>query len=572
MSAVTAQTLLKKFLPLLIVIALAIPGVHQLFQPGFFSSHDGEGHVIRMEEFYNSFRDGQIPVRWSKRLYYGYGYPFFNFNYPSVYYFGVPFMLVGFSATDAMKAELILTFITSGAFMYLYLRRKIPPAYAVFGSLLYMYAPYRLVNIFVRGSVAESAAFIFPPLLLWIAENIAAKKPKSIWWGALIIGTLGISHNISALILFGFFFGYVAILSLHHRSLMPLLRGGLTFMLGLMLAAFFFVPALAEKKLTFLDSTIAKDYPTHFISLVKLVASGWSYGDNLSLNVGWIHLGLMIVAVVVFLLTRRAWRKNFAANTALFVFCMIALVGAIFLALPISRPLWDHLPLLPFVQFPWRFLMITVPALSIGATLGLFALVTHLKLSKKFVGVIMVVLIGGVLFISKFEWKINQQIIVQEVPGDALLGSTTWADEQATQWFLPKPTAIPSQKIEIADPKSTFNVTRWKTGEHVYSLSASKKTQAVENTMYYPGWQVFVDGKEVAVNYQDAKFPGRIVYNLEKGEHGVVTRLTETPLRKGMDAVSFVTFAGLMFMLVQPGKAMNATAVVKSKRKTKKRR
>src|SRR6185369_1693070 len=167
--------------------------------------------------------------------------------------------------------------------------------------------------------------------------------------------------------------------------------------------------------------------------------------------------------------------------------------------------------------------MITVPALSIGATLGLLAVARHLKLSKKVVGTMMIALIAVVLFISKFEWNINQQIVVKEIPGDALLGSTTWADEQATQWFLPKPTAIPAQKIEIAEPKSTFTVTSWKTGEHLYTVHAPKKTQVLENTMYYPGWRVFVDGNEVVVNYKDSKFPGRLVYEVEKGDHQIVT-------------------------------------------------
>lgn len=571
MGDVSAQSLLKRFFPLLLVVLLAVPAVHQLFLPNFFSSHDGEGHVIRMEEFYQSFLDGQFPVRWSKRLYYGYGYPFFNFNYPVVYYFGLPLMLGGFSASDAMKAELILTFIASGLFMYLYLRRKIPPAFAVFGSFLYMYAPYRLVNIYVRGSIAETAAFVFPPLLLWAAENIADRKKKSVLWGALVIGLLGVSHNISALIMFGFFFGYVALLSLQRRSLVPLLKSFLTFGVGLMMAAFFFVPALMEKKYTFLDTTIAKDYPNYFITLSRLVAPGWSFGDNLSLNVGWVQLGLMTLAVVSFFIARKHWKTASESNT-LFTYCMIGLVAAILLMLPVSKPLWDNLPLLPFVQFPWRFLMITVPVLSIGAALGLQPLARQFRLSSKSVAVLMAVLVITVLFISKFMWNINQQIVVQKVPGDALLGSTTWADEQATQWLVPKPKEIPATKIQALDGQLSSVISVWKTGRHEYTVTALEETTVVENTMYYPGWRVWVDGREVNVDYQNKQFPGRIVYVVDSGAHTVVTRFTETTLRSAVDVISFVTIVWVLVLLIKPNKNVQSIQQKNSRKRKRSRR
>src|SRR5258708_7318600 len=132
------------------------------------------GHVIRMDEFYRAFRDGEFPVRWSKRLYFGYGYPFFNFNYPSIYYTALPVMLLGFSASVAMKAEMGAAFMLSGVFMYAYMRRKVRAPFAVLAAVLYMYAPYRFVNMYVRVSLAESAAFIFRPFLMWGGESIAS--------------------------------------------------------------------------------------------------------------------------------------------------------------------------------------------------------------------------------------------------------------------------------------------------------------------------------------------------------------------------------------------------------------
>lgn len=537
-------------LPIILVIALSLPAMLDLFKPGYYSSHDGTGHVIRMDEFYRSFKDGEFPVRWSKRLYFGYGYPFYNFNYPSVYYAGLPVMLLGFSASVAMKGETIITFILSGLFMYGYMRRKVREPYAILAAVLYMYAPYRFVNIYVRGSVAESAAFIFAPLLLWGAEAMSIGRKKSVLITGLVIFLLGISHNISALLLFGFFFLYSLFLALQRKSLWPLIRSGMAFALGLMMAAFFFVPALLEKKITFLDQTIAKDYPNYFIDLFRLVKLGWGYGSgDLSFNVGLVQLALLVLFLLIFFVLRREKKFVFRYKT-LFFFCVVIFVGSAFFMIPPSRIFWDHLPLLPFVQFPWRFLMLTVPALAIMGVVGLENLTRQYVLLKKHVMALTVMLIAATLVLTAQEWRINQVEYAKEVPGDALEGSTTWADEQATHWFLPKPHAPAAQKIEFINGKGGFSVIQWKATNHRYAIVNPESLLVVENTMYYPGWRVWIDGKEAEIQYQRKDYPGRIVFSMPAGVHVVESKFTETPTRLAMDILSAVTLLGVVGALV----------------------
>lgn len=509
---------MKRF-TIIIVLLLSLFGIADLFKSGYYSSHDGIGHVIRMEEFYQAFNDGQIPVRWSKRLYFGYGYPFFNFNYPSIYYLGIPLMKVGLSATDTMKAETMLAFVASGGLMFLYLQRKVRWQVAVLGAVLYLYAPYRMSNIYVRGSVAEAMAFIFPPLLLWGAESLG--NIRSILWLSLVIGFMGISHNISALLLSAFYFGYLGFLSLLQKSLWPVIKGSLAFALGILMAAFFLVPALYEKKWTFLDLTIAKDYPNYFVNLWQLVDPRWSFGVE-PLNLGWVILGLFLTALI--------WGRRL-------VFFILTVVVSIFFMLPPSKIFWDHLPLLPFVQFPWRFTMLTVPALVVGGVLG-----TE-KFLKNWVIVFLIVL---TLILASVTWSRSQVEFAPVFPGDAIPGSTTWAHEQATRWLVPKPDKIPKDKIENAN----YNILFWKTGEHDYKIIANGKTPVVENTMYYPGWKVFVDGKETSVDYQNKDYPGRLVYFVTSGGHEIKSIFTENTLRKTVDIISLVTFVGVVLSLL----------------------
>ena len=553
-------------LAILLLLGISIFGVKDLFKKGYYTSHDGEGHVIRMDEFYQALKDGNVPVRWSKRLYYGYGYPFFNFNYPSVYYLGVPVMAIGFDATAAMKTVTIATFFLSGILMYLYLRKKLRISYAFLGSVLYLYAPYRMLNMYVRGSVAESMAFIFPPLLLFAAEAIAEQKKKAVLWGALLIAFLGISHNISALLLFGFFFLYLLFLSVGKKSFSPLLRGSFYFSLGLCMAAFFFVPALAEKKLTFLDATIARDYPDHFIQLQQLLKGGWDFGgsvkgpeDGLSFNIGWVQAALAGFSLLLLFLKKKKNKHSFSLWNSTFLFSVALMAISIFFMLPVSKFFWDSLPLLPFVQFPWRFLLLTVPAISIMAAHGVQYSFSFLRgRFRNFSLIFIVGLVFLTVFLAKDQWFINQQLFPQVREGDALEGTTTWADEQATRWFWPKPKEVPKEKVEILG-SGTVELEKWTTIRHSYKLVLEQQSKIVENTMYYPGWKLRINGKPAEISFSDERFPGRIVYELGPGSYQIMTSLGETPMRLAMDMLSFVTFVVVIVMLIVPGGHTSST-------------
>src|SRR6202000_3323349 len=72
---------------------------------------------------------------------------------------------------------------------------------ACLGGVLYMVAPYRLVDIYVRHALAEHCAFIWLPLIVWGTERFVTQRS----WMGLSVGTLStglliFSHNVMALI------------------------------------------------------------------------------------------------------------------------------------------------------------------------------------------------------------------------------------------------------------------------------------------------------------------------------------------------------------------------------------
>ena len=108
---------------LLLITALSFPAFKALTKPGLITGHDTQGHFIRLVEFDRAIKDGHFPVRWSKRLNWGLGYPYFNFAYPLPYYIEEVFVLVGLDYLTSFKLIFILSFPLGWFFMFIWLRK-----------------------------------------------------------------------------------------------------------------------------------------------------------------------------------------------------------------------------------------------------------------------------------------------------------------------------------------------------------------------------------------------------------------------------------------------------------------
>lgn len=161
----------NKILILILLIILIIPSIWYLFLPGFIKTDDGGWMIIRFSAFYQVLRDGQIPVRFLSRLNYGYGYPVANFLYPGFMYIGAPLKASGLSFINVIKIISGVSFILSGVFTFLWLRKIFDKWEAFFAGLFYVYMPYHLYDLTKRGSIGEVLALAAAPFIFWQIEE-----------------------------------------------------------------------------------------------------------------------------------------------------------------------------------------------------------------------------------------------------------------------------------------------------------------------------------------------------------------------------------------------------------------
>ena len=184
--------------PFIFSIVVAFPVILPYLREGYFPTHDGEWAVVRLTDMFRTLRDFQIPARYSGNLNFGYGYPLFNFVYPFPYYFGTFMHFLGFGFVNTIKILFAASVFLSAFFMFFASRILWKNTWAgVISMIMYTYFPYRMVDLYVRGSIGESLSFVLFPLLFYLAIKLVDKASVFLVGGiGISVGVLIMTHNI----------------------------------------------------------------------------------------------------------------------------------------------------------------------------------------------------------------------------------------------------------------------------------------------------------------------------------------------------------------------------------------
>lgn len=534
----------KYFLFIILLVLLLIP-LGDLFHFGLPVTHDGQDHVARIANFYQNLQQGIIIPRWAPNLDWGYGHPILMFLYPLPSYFASLFHVVGFSLVDSVKIVFGLSFVLSGLTMFLWLRAFLSEKAAVIGALLYTFAPYRFVDFYVRGAIGEHVAFVFPPLVLYFLYKLSKKQTYlSMVGGALSFAGLILAHNAISLMFLPVIFAYIFYHVWQSKKRKSLLLASCFLLLfGFALSAFFWLPAFAEGKYTLRDIVTGKEALTRFVPWQTFIYGPWSYGitGQFTVQFGIIQWIVLILSLPLVVILFR--KKN---PLWLFVaFCLAAFLFIAYFMTAGARPLWEMITIIQKFQFPWRFLSLSV---FFAAVLGAVVIDQVIKLkvikSSSIQWMIVIVLIGAILFFNKDYWHAKDYLYKPVVFYTGIYDSPTDTGESAPRWSVRFMLRRPAASLEVVDGDAIIVEKQRLVTNHVYEVTATKKTRLRENTLYFPGWKVFVDGKEVPIEFQDRvrANQGLMTFYVDKGKHTVQVHFGETKLRLFADFISIGSF------------------------------
>jgi uncharacterized membrane protein len=309
------EKLSKHFGLILVLILCSLPLIG-LLQPGLPVTHDGIDHVARIANFYKGLTEGILFPRWAQNLNWGYGHPILMFLYPFSSYFASLFHLVGFSFVDSLKLIFGIGYIASGVTMYAWAKKQFNDYFGIAASLLYVYAPYRFIDLYVRGAIGEHMAFIFPPLILYFIYQYFNNKKIPLKTFSFIGISLSfalflLAHNAISLMFIPFIICYSLILSYQRKNYKECLYVFLAICNGFLLSSFFTVPAFLEGKFTLRDIVTGDEYKNRFVTNpLSFIYGIWSYGitGQFSVQIGIAHILGILILPFVYLKTNKEFK------------------------------------------------------------------------------------------------------------------------------------------------------------------------------------------------------------------------------------------------------------------------
>ena len=507
------------FIPALIA---ALP----LFGSRFIPTHDGEYHIIRFWQFYKMLSAGDWFPRWAQDLNVGLGVPLFTFNYPLPNYIGSAFHFIGMSFADSFKWSLGLGYLTAVIWYYLFAKKVFGTKPAIAATIIFSYIPYWFVYMYVRGSVGEVWAVSF---LMLAFASLAYNKPQTF---AIAVGLLILSHNILAMI-------FVPMLFIIALRIRPMIVGWIA---GVGLAAYFWVPALYERQFVVGLNTV--NYRDHFAALVQILFPSWGSGysvlgisDGMSFQIGIVSL-LIIGAAAILLFKKNRLAPTIKQMVALSLFVIIA--GS-FLMTEYSAFLWRAVPVLGYLQFPWRLLSVIMIAVSVLA-----GFVSHV--TPKF-GIILA--LCSVFFVFSYTRPVTYESRSDEyyLSRDWFTsGTSSLGDAFQTQW---KQGDINYSPQNFSVSERSIDYTKLNPVSYVLLLHASISGTLIAPIAYYPGWQANIGGRSVPISPGEH---GTITLPVHEGDQLLHIRLDSAPWQQaaGITSLLSLLFIVLSFILRKP--------------------
>ncbi|HYD35369.1 MAG TPA: hypothetical protein VD999_04845 [Vitreimonas sp.] len=405
---------------LVVMTLFSLWGAKALFHPGLYTAHDIWHQVARLYHYSQALQDGQFLPMWVGTLAFGYGYPLFIFSYHLPWLIAIPFLGAGMSVFATLKTLFGLSLIVSAVTMYVcvyYLTKS--KLGSLVAAVIYAWAPYHFLSIYVSASIGNAWSFVFVPLLAWgLALVLDKKRTGGIVLIALSVAALILTHLMTLVLVLPpmiLWFGIQWLIRWWpQREVHELKLSFLTLAAGIGLAfvitAFYLVPLI-----TYLPIINAGQqgsgfkglYERNLVTLKQLIYSPWGFGpivDNakdgeISFQVGiaqWLAMGMAGLAWLAVLIKSR---KNDAALLALGT----AYAFTILLMIDISKPLWLVVDSAISIDYPFRLLLVAVffGSLAAGYVIA--------QLPWKFIKVIVsVLLIGVAVYTNRNHIRVNQ--------------------------------------------------------------------------------------------------------------------------------------------------------------------
>ncbi|QNI31478.1 hypothetical protein H7849_20740 [Alloacidobacterium dinghuense] len=515
----------RKTIAVVFLCSLVSISCFAAFGYSHYGGTDYQYHLSSWLDYTAAWKSGVAYPAWSAAANLGLGEPRFYFYPPISFWFGsVLSLLLPLKLVPAVFVW--LSFCLAGFSMYLLSGLFLPPRGRLQVSALYCVSYYLLITASKRFALAELLANAFLPVVCYFFVKILVKQRRSACIGLAIAMALAWQTDVPAAMNFAYtLFIASCIYCLQTRRVRPFLLHIGAQVLSLALSGWYFVPAYMATKYMSSTSSLPYDFRPLFVRTATAFLD-----ETLS--------AFAVIAAALLIFCLASLRKSEEDTDGVRLLIYLGLV-AFFFQLPFTRLLWEHLPGLRIVGFPFRFqtffyvaLPIAVFSLKQARTLRTFVFV----LSGTFAAFPFCTCLYWAHAHGSFK---PMSEYVRSLDGGSM-GMTEYVPKGTGAVVVRTPDQQPRVgQVSSSDPGCSADVKSWLPEDREIDTTAQTPCTYQLRLYYFPFWHLTIDGKPLAASFGKT---GLLNFSVPAGAHHVSARFVR-PVEPQLlgEAISFVT-------------------------------
>lgn len=540
------KRLSKDLLNLFIITIISCILVSDLFvNKGRSASFDGPTHLANIALFFKSISQGEWHVTWTDGFA-NYGMPLGLLAQQLTSYLGAVVNLFLNNVVVSYNITYLIGGLLSSIFVYWFLRLYFKEENSLLGAVFFCLAPYRIINIYIRGALPEFFSSVFLPLILIGTFYLFNKKiVKGFFILVTSFSLLILTHPMMLVVNAFLYIPYLLYLFFQNKKVVLLAIYFFAFGLAIGITGYYSIPLFIEIK--YLYYGLAKNHlaPHQYMGFFNFLSPNWFYyyRDDIFTRGHFIKAGLLEMLVLItgflFVVKDLLVKKTFKNNSFYWFLLVIALIVILFMT-KWTEPLYNIFSVLNSYQYQWRLFstFIFIPPI--------FLAFLSQKINNK---LFVLVILMGILFLRFPQLYGKNYLVIPEREYffyqenlHANVMNTIWSGEAR---YYPVKTIKP----EIVSGKGEFRIKEMKPSTRIYEINAKTNIRMVDYTFYYPGWHAYVDNQEVVIQFQDPTYRGTITYDVPQGNHLVRLAFTNTKIRTLGQIISVLSIILLIVSL-----------------------
>ena len=509
---------------------------------------DGIQHICRIIGTEQTLADKQFLPMIMSNLCNNFGYSWNIFYSPLTAYMSVMFRIFNFSYVNCLKLCMFVIVLLSGLTMYkLTLRITKNKKLATLASIIYILAPYRITDMYIRTALAELASFIFIPIVfegLYIIVNEEKKSYK------LALGAAGLilTHQVIAMYTVIICFAYLIVFFKKLKSKTVLKNIGVNLLFCILMTSFYWVGLLQHYFNTSYEVFVPGRMEREEVLIFYKAKFSQLFITNSEQTMIY-AIGLL--SVIGLVLTPIAYKKIPKEYKKTYMFFLIT--GVILIGMTLSIFPFEKLPqALTMLQFTFRLFTFTSFFFAFVVATNFAILIKNFK-TLDIVVLLTISILLLVPYKSKldFNLKDNEERLINGVRVTENTGRVHAG--MASMEYLPtkafknlKYIANRKDEVMVLDNNQAVisDYTKQASNMNCKISNINKETTIELPYIYYLGYRVYANGQEIKYTESDNGF---IQINIAKDSQIKVKYLGTNEMLISY-AISIISFATIIVL------------------------